>query len=176
MGNPDAPVRIDVFEDFQCPACKIFTQNIEIQVMNELVVPGKAYYVFRNYPFLDDRMATKESDQAAHASMCAAEQDRFWDYHDILYANSAEYAGAFTDRRLRAYAEELNLDMDAFNACYREKRYQSQIDLDIDDALRLGVNGTPSVFVNGKEVSPGYIPSFDDINAAVDAALTESSN
>lgn len=176
MGNPDAPVRIDIFEDFQCPACKLFTENIEIQVMNEYVATGKVYYVFRNYPFLDDRMATKESDQAAHASLCAAEQGRFWDYHDILYANSGEYSGAFTDRKLQAYAEAIGLDMSSFNACYRERRYQTQIDQDLQDGLRMGVSGTPSVFVNGKIVRPGFVPSFEDIKAAVEAELAAAGN
>jgi protein-disulfide isomerase len=176
MGNPDAPVRIDVFEDFQCSACKMFTENVEIQVMNELVSTGKVYYVFRHYPFLDDRMPTKESDQAANASMCAAEQGRFWDYHDMLYANTGEFSGAFSDRRLQAYAQELSLDMNAFNACYRANRYQSQIDQDIRDGLRLGVSGTPSVYVNGKAVRPGFVPSFDDIRAEVEAILAASGN
>jgi protein-disulfide isomerase len=174
MGNPDAPVRIDVFEDFQCPACKVYSENIEIFVMKELVETGIVYYVFRNYPFLDDKLATKESDQAANASLCAAEQDRFWDYHDILYANSEEYGGAFSDRRLQAYAEEIGLNMQDFNACFRENRYRSQIDQDIRDGLRLGISGTPSVFVNGQAVRPGFVPSYEDIKAAVDLALLSS--
>jgi protein-disulfide isomerase len=172
LGDPNAPVRIDVFEDFQCPSCQVYTANIEMQVINELVATGQAYYVFRQYPFLDDRSATKESDQAANASLCAAEQDRFWDYHDMIYANmEGENAGAFTDRRLAAFAEALVLDMGAFNSCYNANKYQSQIDQDIRDALALGISGTPSVFVNGKAVSPGYVPGFEDIKAAVEAAL-----
>jgi len=172
LGDPNAPVRIDVFEDFQCPSCQVYTANIEMQVINELVATGQAYYVFRQYPFLDDRFATKESDQAANASLCAAEQDRFWDYHDMIYANmEGENAGAFTDRRLAAFAEALDLDMGAFNSCYNANKYQSQIDQDIRDALALGISGTPSVFVNGKAVSPGYVPGFEDIKAAVEAAL-----
>lgn len=176
LGDPNAPVRIDVFEDFQCPSCQIYTANIEVQVISELVSTGQAYYVFRHYPFLDDRSATKESDQAAYASLCAAEQERFWEYHDIIYANmEGENAGAFTDRRLVAFAEALDLDMDAFNACFDAKKYKSQVDQDIKDALALGISGTPSVFVNGKAVSPGFVPGFDDIKAAVDAALAANS-
>jgi len=172
MGNPDAPVRIDVFEDFQCPACQYFTQNVELQVMNELVATGQVYYVFRHYPFLDDSSATKESDQAANASLCAADQGRFWDYHDLLYTNwNGENEGSFNDRRLVAFAEELKLDMSPFNDCFKANSHKSQINQDIQDALRMGISGTPSVFVNGKIVSPSQVPSFEDIKAAVDAAV-----
>jgi protein-disulfide isomerase len=177
MGNPDAPVRIDVFEDFQCPACQFFTQSVESQVITDLLSTGQVYYVFRHYPFLDDRSATKESDQAANASLCAADQERFWDYHDLLYTNwSGENQGSFSNRRLVAFAEELNLDMDAFNSCFDEKRFQDQIDQDIQDALRMGISGTPSVFVNGTIVSPTKVPTFEEIKAAVDAALAGSGN
>lgn len=176
VGNPDAPVRIDVFEDFQCPACQVFTETVEPQIMDELVATGQVYYVFRQYPFLDDRSPTKESDQAANASLCAAEQDRFWDFHDILFANSGENVGAFTDRRLVAYAEDLNLNMKDFNACFNENRYKSQIDEDISEAIRLGISGTPSVYVNGISVRPGYIPTFEDVKAKVEAAFTGGGN
>ena len=175
MGNPDAPVRIDVFEDFQCPACQFFTQNVEIQVMNELVATGQVYYVFRHYPFLDDASATKESDQAANASLCAADQGRFWDYHDLLYVNwNGENEGSFNNRRLVAFAEELNLDIDAFNDCFKANTFKAQINQDIQDAIRMGISGTPSVFVNGKIITPSQVPSFEEIKAAVEIALASA--
>src|SRR5690349_20421826 len=88
LGDPNAPAVIDVFEDFQCPACQRFTENVEPLVIESLVATGKARYVFHNYPFLDGNGAgsSGESDQAANAAMCANEQGKFWDLHGSIYA------------------------------------------------------------------------------------------
>lgn len=177
LGDPDAPVVIQVFEDFQCPACKGYTEQIETQVIDTYVASGQVRYEFYQYPFLDDRFGGGESDAAANASMCANEQDRFWDYHDLLYANwNGENQGAFSDQRLMAFAESLSMDMDAFEACFDENRYQDVIDEHLAEGNRLGVQGTPSVFVNGKIIKPGFVPGFEDIQAAVEAELAAAGN
>jgi protein-disulfide isomerase len=174
LGDPQAPVRIDIFEDFQCPACQYYSENIEHQVMDAFVTTGQVYYVFRNYPFLDDRAATKESDQSANAAMCAADQNRFWDYHQMLYANwKGENEGNLSDNRLTAFAESLKLDMTAFKACFKANKFKDQINADLADGQKMGAQGTPSVFVNGKIVAPGKVPTFDQIKAAVEAALAQ---
>ncbi len=173
MGDPNASVLVEVWEDFQCPACKTYSTDIAPLVVQNYVAPGNIRYVFRHYPFLDDRSASNESDQAANASMCAAEQDTFWQYHDYLFANwNSENAGAFSDKRLIAFAEALELDMDAFNACFRENRYKEIIDQDQADGTKVGVTGTPSVFVNGQIVKPGFVPSYEEIAQAIDAAAS----
>ena len=173
MGDPNAPVKIDVFEDFQCPACRSFSTDIEPQIIENYVVTGKVYYVFHNYPFIDTNTVTKESHQAANGVMCANEQGKFWDYHDTLFANwNGENEGAFKDARLLAFAETIDgLDVDAFKTCFEENRYKDDIQNDFDLGQQMGVSGTPSVFVNGEILSPGFIPQFADIQAAVDAIL-----
>jgi protein-disulfide isomerase len=172
LGDPNAPVRMDVYVDFQCPACRGYSDQIENQVVENYVTTGQVYYVFRHFPFLDDGVPSKESDQAANASMCASEQDRFWDYHDILFANwDGENQGAFSDNRLIAYAESLGLDMEAFNACFQENRYQEEIEADLAAGRRTNVQGTPSVFVQGQLITPGFVPSLSKISTAVEAAL-----
>jgi protein-disulfide isomerase len=174
MGDPNAPVLIEVFEDFQCPACKDYTDRVEPLIEEEYVATGEVYYVFRHYPFLDDRVATSESDHAAVASLCASEQEAFWDYHDMLFANwDGENAGSFNDRRLIAFAETLGLDVDAFSACFNSDRYIDQINQDFTDGGVMGVTGTPSVFVNGVQITPGFVPSFEDVSRAVEAALEQ---
>lgn len=174
LGDPNAPVRIDVFEDFQCPACKSFTETTESQIIENYVATGKAYYVFREFPFIDDQSATRESDQAANASMCAADQGRFWDYHDMLFANwKGENIGTFSDRKLEAFAETLKLDMKAFRQCYKNNRFKDQIQKDLNDGQRMGVQGTPSVFVNGTLIAPGYIPTYEQLAQAIDAGLNK---
>lgn len=171
IGNPDAPVKIEVFSDFKCTACAAFSESIEPQVISELVQNGDVYFIFRHYPFMDDRSAVKDSDLAANASSCAAEQNRFFDYKKILYANMNSIVGEFSERRLIAFAESLNLDMDAFQTCLEDNQYKDDIQADIAMAERYQVTGTPSLFVNGQQVAPGYVPTFEQIAEAVQAAL-----
>lgn len=167
MGNPDAPVRIDVFEDFQCPACRRFTESYEPLLATNDIATGRVYYVFRHWPFIGP-----ESHQAANASMCANAQGRFWDYHDILFANqTAENVGAYADRRLVAFAEDLGLNMREFNACFEDNVYRAEIQNDYSEGTRLGVSGTPAVFVNNVQLAPGFIPSYEQVAQAIDDVI-----
>jgi len=173
MGDPLAPVVVEVFEDFQCPRCKDFSDTVEKSLVDsDYITGGQVYYIFRQFPFIDRNSASKESHQAANASMCAAEQGRFWDYHDMLFVNwNGENQGAFIDKRLVAFAENLGLDMGQFNACFKDNKYESEINSDYNLGLGYGVNGTPTVFVNGSGVTPGYVPSYDDLVQAINTAL-----
>jgi protein-disulfide isomerase len=175
MGDPEAPVRIDVFADFQCSACVTFARFTEHRIAEELVATGEVYYVFRQFPFLDDFVPGNESKQAANASMCAAEQGRFWDYHDMLYENlQGVNQGSFRDRRLIAMAEALELDMSAFNSCFDQNRYSESIQQDRADGERMNVEGTPAVFVNDTPVEPGFVPTYEQVLEAVQAAQAQS--
>ena len=172
VGNPDAPVKVDVWEDFQCPACKTYSEQIEPQIIKDYVDTGKVFYTFHHYPFLDSQVTTKESNQAASASMCAGAQNRFWDYHDILFANwDGENQGAFSDKRLVAFAESLGLVMKEFNTCFDQKQFKTDIDKDYNDGVDQGVSGTPSVFVNGLQITPGFIPGYAELTEAINEAL-----
>jgi protein-disulfide isomerase len=174
LGDPNAKASIDSFEDFQCPACQYFTQNVEPLIIDNLVSTGKARYTFHNYPFIDGSGASNggESDQAANAAMCANEQGKFWAMHSTIYANwNGENQGNLSDRRLQAMAQQLGLDMTKFNDCFSANKYQAEIQADFDRGQQMGVSGTPTVFVNGKQVGqPGKIATYDDIKQAVDAA------
>jgi protein-disulfide isomerase len=171
LGDPNAPATIDVFEDFQCPACQRFTQNTEPLIIQNLVATGRARYVFHNYPFLDDGSVNKESDQAANAAMCANEQDKFWEMHSILYANlGAENMGGFSNRRLQAMAESLGLNMEEFNTCFDANKFDAEIQADLDLGEQWGVSGTPTVFVNGVRVGQANtVPSYEEIENTVNS-------
>ncbi|HET6596113.1 MAG TPA: thioredoxin domain-containing protein [Anaerolineales bacterium] len=175
LGDPDAPVAIQIFEDFQCPACQRFTESTEPLIIENLVATGKARYEFHHYPFLDGNGvgAIGESDQAANAAMCANEQEKFWEMHSTLFANwNGENQGAFSNRRLQAMAESLGLDMDAFNSCFSANQYEEEIQADFDLGQQMGVSGTPSVFVNGQRVGqPRQVPSYEEIADAVNALV-----
>ena len=179
LGNPNAKVIVDVWEDFQCPACRNYSENTEPLIIQNYVDTGKVRYTFHQYPFIDDFASTKESDQAANASMCAAEQNRFWEFKEILFANwNGENLGSYADQRLIAFAEAINLDMDAFKTCFGENRYKERINQDFDAGKNLGVRSTPSIFVNKQLVlnsqGANYIPSYANIAASIDAALAEA--
>ncbi len=173
MGDPAAPVKLDVWEDFQCSACLYFSQQEEPQIIAQLIATGKVYYTFHMYPFIDGSRG--ESQDAANAAMCASEQGRFWDYHDALFANwIGENAGSFTPPRLVAFAEKISLDMVAFNSCFPANKYADLIQKDFQAGKQHGVQSTPSIFVNGTRVvsqrNVNYIPSVEEIVQAVAAS------
>ncbi len=174
MGDPSAPVKLDVWEDFQCSACLYFTKNMEPGLLDQYIRTGKVYFTFHFYPFIDGGKG--ESHDAANAALCASAQNRFWDYHDMLFANwEGENAGSYTRPRLVAFAQNLGLDMSAFNKCFNADAYAAQIAQDMAAGAKLGVPPTPGIFVNGKAVvSSGggnYMPTYNDISQAIEAAL-----
>ncbi len=173
LGNPEAKVKVEVFEDFKCSACRYYTKNVEPQVIANLAESGQILYIHHQYPFLDDASTIKDSDRAALAALCAAAQNRYWEYKDLVFENMQGIAGEFNDDRLFAFARALKLDLDEFKACYLERRFQSQIDADLALGQQMGVQGTPSVFVNGVNISPGKVPTYQQILQAVQAALSQ---
>ena len=172
MGDPAAPVVLEVFEDFQCSACRRFAETVEEDLIQDYIEPGHVQLVFRQYPFLG-----RESVSAAHASLCAADQDRFWDYHDILYANqTGENVGAYTDRRLEAYAETLGLELKSFSTCMDEGIHDETIREEFQRGADMGVTGTPAIFLNGTQISPGFVPAYPDLSAAIQQMLAEQTS
>lgn len=174
LGEPDAPVLVELYEDFQCPTCRVYSQTVEPQIIATYVETGVARLAYRHFAFIGP-----ESIAAANASMCADEQGRFWDYHDVLFANqSGENLGAFADRRLLAFAESLGLDLPAFRACSEDETYQEVIDSERSAGFLAGIDSTPSVLVNGTLVqgsAPNLVPTFELVAAAIEAAMTASS-
>lgn len=171
LGDPNAPVKVDVYADFRCSACRYYTLNDESKIIQTYVDTGKVYYTYYSFIIIDGSDGTDASYRAANAAMCAADQGRFWDYHDILYTNQVtEDASLFTDERLVSMAQNLNLDMTAFNQCYQAKKYASDINNDTSQAHSLGLTYTPSILVDGTlvQVQQSF---FDDISTAIEAAL-----
>ena len=141
LGDPNALVKVDVYEDFRCSACSNYTTNYEPQIIQTYVDTGKVYYTFHSFIVIDGNDGTDASFRSANAALCASEQGHFWDYHDTLYANQVtESASLFTDERLVTMAKNLNLDMTAFTQCYQAKKYASDINNDISQAhTRAGI-------------------------------------
>jgi protein-disulfide isomerase len=167
LGDPKAPVKVDVFEDFRCSACALYTQNYEPQVIQTYVETGKVYYTFHTFLVIDSHDGSDASLRSANAAMCAGEQGRFWEYHQTLYANQvSESAALFSDERLGAMAQNINLDMTRFNQCYQDKKYASEIQKDISEGNALNLTGTPSILVDGTLIS-----DFSQVGSAIDSAL-----
>lgn len=149
MGNPDAPVKIIEYSDFQCPYCAKFVTETEQQLIDAYVATGKVYFEYHSF----GEFIGVESVRAAEAAYCAGDQEKFWEMHDIIFANqNGENAGDFTDKRLGAFAEKLGLDMASFNDCFNSGKYASMVKQDGVDAQNAGVNSTPSFIINGKLV------------------------
>jgi protein-disulfide isomerase len=166
LGNPNAPVKVDVYEDFRCSACLYYTQNIEPQVITNYVDTNKVYYTYHTFIIIDTNDGSDASRRSANAALCANEQGHFWDYHDTLYANQlSESATLFTDARLVTMAQNLRLDMTAFNTCYQAKKYDKDIQADLTEGISLNLSGTPSILINGQ------LTSMDKVIAAIDTAL-----
>jgi protein-disulfide isomerase len=131
------------------------------------VATGKVRFIYRNFVIIGP-----ESMGAARASMCAAEQERFWDYHDMLFANhTGENVGDFIDRRLLAFAEMLGLDGGTFRACLSSGRYDDQINQDKARGQTVGVASTPSFIINGQLVQ-GALP-FSEFQKVIEAELAK---
>ena len=176
MGDPDAPIKIEEFSDYQCPFCARFYEETEAQIANTYVADGTVYFVYRSF----GNFIGPESKAAAEAAYCAGDQNKYWEYHDILFANqTGENVGAFADRRLQAFAEALSLDMEAFNSCLRSGKYSDRVNQDRIDGTAAGVTGTPafllSYTVDGEQRTrfiSGALP-FSEFQTQIEGALAE---
>jgi protein-disulfide isomerase len=155
MGDPNAPIRIVEFSDFQCLYCRRFFENTEPALVETYVKTGKVYFIYRSMGnFLSDNIArasgtiNSESRDSAMAAYCAADQGKFWEYHDALFANqTGEGIGAFSEARLRAIAQKLGLNMSEFNTCFNSGKYRQQVEQDYQDGIAAGVDGTPAFVI-----------------------------
>jgi protein-disulfide isomerase len=164
MGNPDAKVKVVEFADFQCPYCQYYEQKIEPTIISQYVDTGKIYYTISPMAFVG-----QESIDGALAAYCANDQNKFWEYRSIMFANlSGENVGSYTQGNLVAFAKSLGLDVTTFNSCLTSAKHQSDIDAAAAYASNNGINSTPSFLVNGKKVD-----GMDQLQAAIDAALAE---
>ena len=182
-GDPNAPIKIEEFADFQCPFCERFFEQTEPLLFQHYVDTGKVQFVYRsmgNFVSQNIGGARTESQDSAAAAYCAADQGKFWEMHDALFANVlGEDVGSFTDRRLTAIAESVGLDMNEFNDCYGSGKYADQVQQDFADGQAAGINGTPGFLitytVNGETQTrtiSGAQP-FSEFQVQLEAILNE---
>lgn len=157
LGSEDAKIEVEAFFDFGCPYSKIFfTNNIMKQVKNKILNSGKFKLVFRNYPSVSD----KSYDMAMSAA-CAGEQGRFWQMQEQLFINADE----IKDNNLgfSGYANQIGLNMNLFEYCMTNKKYNDAILQDIARAEKMGVKRVPMFAIDGKIVKEG-LPSEGEVD------------
>ena len=154
-GNPNAPVTIVEFSDFQCPFCaRFFTQTLP-QIQQDYIDSGKVKLVFRDFPLDSIHPNAIGASIAAH---CANEQAKFWDYHNKLFEGQTQWASLSASDAANTfiqYAAELGLNSDTFNSCLNSTKSLDEISNDYKDGIKYGVTGTPAFFIgNDKD---GYV-------------------
>lgn len=167
-GNPDAPVQVIEFADFECPACGNFATVTGPDVMKRLVETGQVAFRFYDLP-LEMHQNAVPAHNAAH---CANEQGKFWQMHDQIFAGQFDWntqASRNPKRIFEGYAKALGLDVAAWNACYDSGKMLPQIMANRDEAVRLRVRSTPSFLVNGTLIEGAV--TYDDFKRYVDQAL-----
>lgn len=163
LGDEDAPVTLVEWSDFQCPFCGRFFTQTKGLIEENYIDTGKVKLVYKHFP-LDSihPLATP----AALASECAAEQDKFWEYHDKIFENQASLSAA----NLKVWAGDLGLDQDQFDGCLDSRKYIDRVTADLREGSAAGVRGTPGFILNGQLIS-GAQP-YSVFQAAFDAALS----
>lgn len=147
LGDPDAPITIIEFADFQCPFCIRHFQETYPQLVAQY--GDQIRFVFKNFPL---RTLHPDADSAAQAGECANEQGKFWEYHDLLFGGTL----GLGQEAYEGYAEQVGLDLAAFNACLEEGRYAEAVDRDYALGQQTGVSATPTFFVNGIALEGAY--------------------
>jgi protein-disulfide isomerase len=162
QGPANAPIELIEFSDFQCPYC-LRAHPIVKQVLS--TYGDKIRFVYRNYPLPNHPNARP----AAEAAQCAAEQGKFWAYHDRLFDNQDK----LSNDDLKRTAAELGVDTGKFNACFDSHKYQARIEADVRAGNEAGVSGTPAFFINGRMLT-GAQP-FDAFKRTIDEELERKS-
>jgi len=143
QGKADAPVTVVEYSDFQCPFClRVMPTLKELRAK----YGDKMRLVWKDFPLTQIH---PQAFVAAQAGNCAREQGKFWEYHDQLFGNQAALQPEF----LKKYAAAIGLDADKFNACLDTAKYESRVQGSIGIGTRLGINSTPTVYVNGRMVN-----------------------
>jgi protein-disulfide isomerase len=167
LGAATAPVTIDLWSDYQCPACGQFTRLMEPRLVEDYDVPGKVKIVYHDLSFLGS-----ESVAAATAARVAGERGKYWQYHDYLFANqSGEQQGAFSQARLEAIAAAVGLDLTEFKAGQADASIKQQVDQQDTLGGQIGVAQTPTLILSNGQKFVGVPRDYNDLTAAIDAAI-----
>jgi protein-disulfide isomerase len=176
LGRSDAAVTLEVWSDFQCPVCRQYATTVEPALVRDFVVNGTLRIVNHDAAFQGQRagLAYDESVEAGAAARCAAAQDRYWPFHDWLFANQAgENRGAFVDARLRAIAGSVGLDVGAWDACRATGEQQAAVRAETKRAIASGIDATPTLVLAGQRIVGLRTPA--ELGMLIQAAAAKAS-
>ena len=177
IGQANAPVKVEIWSDFQCPACDTFATTIEPNLISQYVATGKAHVVYRDFAFIDRGAADGESQQAAAAARCVG--DKFWPFHDYLFENqnkTGENKGTFSAAFLASVADAVHADRSAYDACMANGAADmvAAVKAETAQGTVAGVSQTPTIALNGK-LSPGGAMPMSTLGPAIDALIAAAS-
>lgn len=161
LGNLGAPLTIVEFADFGCPYSEQESYVLDAVARK---YPDQVRIIYRDFPLIDLHPG---ADIAAEAGECAQDQNKFWEYHDVLYRNSGE----FTTESLIDYASQAGLSISTFRNCLESGKYTDEVAQDLADGVAAGVTGTPTFYFNGEKIE-GAVP-FSTFTEIVDAFLSK---
>lgn len=171
IGEPNAPITIVMFSDYQCPFCARFVQDVKPQLEEQYVATGKVRLEYRDFPLTSIHGSAA---LASHVANCAADQGAFWPMHDRLFAGytQGEWGKDMqTDfSTMLGYAQSLELNAETLQSCVVGNTHSPQIQRDFDDGAQAGIRSTPSFLVNGK-LLVGAQP-FEVWKSILDSELT----
>ena len=172
LGNPNAPITMVEFGDYQCTFCSKFFHETENPIITNYVKTGKVKILFKDYIILG-----QDSMNAANAAHCANDQKLFWEYHSMLYNNWAGEDTGWADlAHLHEFANTLGLDMNVFSRCMSDLKWNELVNLSSIDGQKLGVTGTPTFFVidqNNDVIKIVGAQHYDVFKQIFDSALEE---
>ena len=168
MGDPDAPITILEWGDYQCTFCYKFHQDTLDIINEEFIKTGKVKVIFKDFP-----LNGPDSKLAAESSYCAHDQGKYWEYHDQLYENWAgERTGWITREALSEFAKSINLDTSEFNKCLNESKHENKINSIYEFGKQIGIDATPSFLVfndekiikiRGNQPLEVFLKTFDEL-------------
>jgi protein-disulfide isomerase len=169
MGNINAPITILEWGDYQCTFCYKFHQNTLDIINEDFIKTGKVKIIFKDFP-----LNGFDSKLAAEASYCAQDQEEYWKYHDELYKNwGGERTGWITRESLTKFAETVDLDIEKFNKCLDDHKYENKVDLLYAFGKEIGIDATPSFLVfndekiikiRGNQPLEVFLKTFDELS------------
>jgi protein-disulfide isomerase len=169
LGSATAPVEVVEFADFQCPHCGEFA-NVQFPTIREqLINTGQLRWRFRDFPL--NPLNFPWSRVAALAGQCAGEQGKFWEMEDALFQQQAAWGRSTSNptSAFRDLARSIGVDLDKYNACMDSQRYAGRIEASHREGLARGVTGTPTFFVNGRELDNSRFGNSDAFKNLVDS-------
>ena len=147
LGDPNAPITLVEFGDYQCHYCNVFFQSIEKDILKNYVDTGKVKIIFKDYNIIGE-----DSVIASQGAHCANDQGLFWEYHDILYSNwTGENNGWASSENLAIFAQQIDLNMNKWSECMKKGSHSQIILKSNDDARTLELTGTPAFFIINSE-------------------------